>query len=218
MGQDQPQVEAGPLPEAASPPQPVVAFDFDGTLTIRDSYSAFLKWRAGPRRYARGMVRLIPAALAYLIHRDRGRIKAAATREFLRGVPRQTLEADARTFAEKFSRSLLRPDAVATWKRWRGEPVRLAIVTASPEIIVAPFARGLGADALIGTALAFDGQDRVTGAFASPNCRGPEKVVRLKAAFGPDVELRAAYGDTGGDREMIAAAEIKGYRVFKGTP
>jgi len=219
MGQDQPQVEAGPLLDAPTPPPPpVVAFDFDGTLTIRDSYTAFLKWRAGPRRYVRGMIRLAPAALAYLFHRDRGRIKAAATREFLRGVPRQTLEADARTFAEKFSRSLLRPDAVATWKRWRGEHVRLVIVTASPEMIVAPFARGLGADALIGTELAFDAQDRVTGGFATPNCRGPEKVVRLKAAFGPEVELRAAYGDTGGDREMIAAAEIKGYRVFMGTP
>ena len=217
MGQDPPQPEAG-LPFDAPAPLPVVAFDFDGTLTIRDSYTAFLKWRAGPRRYAQAMVRLIPSALAYLVHRDRGRIKAAATREFLRGVPRQTLEADARAFAEQFSRSLLRPDAVAAWKRWRSENVRLVIVTASPEVTVAPFARGLGADALIGTELSFDTQDRVTGGFATPNCRGPEKVVRLKAAFGADLELRAAYGDTAGDKEMLAAAEIKGYRVFKATP
>lgn len=218
MGQDQPQPEAGPPLQTPSSPRPVVAFDFDGTLTTRDSYTAFLKWRAGPRRYVRGMIRLIPAALAYLIHRDRGRIKAAATREFLRGVPRQALEADARAFAEQFSRSLLRPDAVTAWKRWRSEHVWLVIVTASPEIVVAPFARGLGADALIGTELAFDAQDRVTGAFSTPNCRGPEKMHRLRAAFGPDVELRAAYGDTGGDREMLAAAEIKGYRVFQATP
>ncbi|MGZ6048748.1 MAG: HAD-IB family hydrolase [Phenylobacterium sp.] len=218
MGQDPPQIEAGLMSDAAIDDKPIVAFDFDGTLTIRDSYTTFLKWRAGPKRYAAGIVRLIPAALAYLIHRDRGRIKAAATREYLRGVPRETLEADARRYAEQFSRSLLRPDAVATWKRWRGEHVRLVIVTASPETIVAPFARGLGADALIGTQLAFDGQDRVTGNFIGRNCRGPEKVVRLKAAFGPGVELKAAYGDTGGDREMLAAAELPGYRVFKGIP
>ncbi|HZZ68759.1 MAG TPA: HAD-IB family hydrolase [Phenylobacterium sp.] len=218
MGQDQPESQAGPANSPPVAPLPVVAFDFDGTLTVRDSYTAFLKWRAGPRRHAAGMIRLIPAALAYLVHRDRGRIKAAATREFLRGVPRERLEADALAFAERFSRSLLRPDALATWMRWRGEPVRLAIVTASPELIVAPFARDLGADVLIGTQLVFDGQDRVTGAFATPNCRGPEKIVRLKAAFGPDFELKAAYGDTGGDREMLAAAELPGYRVFKGTP
>ena len=226
MGQDQPQIEAGPIgpieglapQDAASEDRPIVAFDFDGTLTVRDSYTAFLKWRAGPKGYAAGMIRLIPAALAYLIHRDRGRIKAAATREYLRGVPRETLEADARRFAELFSRGLLRPDAMAAWKRWRGEHVRLVIVTASPELVVAPFARGLGADALLGTRLAFDGQDRVTGAFATPNCRGPEKIVRLRAAFGPDFVLKAAYGDTGGDKEMLAASELPGYRVFTGIP
>jgi phosphatidylglycerophosphatase C len=195
-----------------------VAFDFDGTLTVRDSFTAFLKWRAGPVRYAVGLVRLTPSAVAYLFHRDRGRIKAAAVREFLKGVPRLRLDADAREFAERFSRSLFRPDAVAAWKRWRSQHVRLVIVTASPDLVVAPFARGLGTDELIGTQLAFDGQDRVEGGFATPNCRGPEKVVRLKAAFGPDLEVKAAYGDTSGDREMLAIAEIAGYQVFKGTP
>lgn len=213
MAQEQP-VSA----EAAAPDEPVVAFDFDGTLTIRDSFSSFLKWRAGPRGWLVGCLRLAPAALAYAFHRDRGRIKAAAVKEFLKGVTRTQLEADARAFAEKYSRSLLRPDAVLTWKRWRNEPVQLGIVTASPEIVVAPFARGLGADYLIGTTLAFDAQDRVIGGYTSPNCRGPEKVVRLKQAFGPDFELRAAYGDTTGDREMIAMAQIAGYQVFKGKP
>ena len=139
-------------------------------------------------------------------------------REYLKGVPRERLEADAREFAELFSRSLLRPDAVEVWKRWRSDHVRLVIVTASPELTVAPFARGLGADGLLGTRLAFDAQDRVTGGFDGLNCRGLEKVVRLKAAYGPKVEIKAAYGDTSGDREMLAAAEMPGYRVFKGTP
>ncbi len=90
------------------------------------------------------------------------------------------------------------------------------IVTASPEEVVAPFARRLGADRLIGTRLRFDSEDRVTGAFDSENCRGPEKVARLKAIYGEGVRLAAAYGDTAGDREMIALAEEKGYRVFTG--
>ena len=81
-------------PEAPDAPA-IVAFDFDGTITARDSYTAFLRWRAGAWRYWVGMVRLAPSALAYLFHRDRGRIKAAATKEFLYGVPRETLEEEA---------------------------------------------------------------------------------------------------------------------------
>jgi len=203
--------------EADGPVPPVVAFDFDGTLTVKDSYTAFLKWRTPTGAWILGGVKLIPAALAYLVHRDRGRIKAAATKVYLAGVSRERLEADARKFAET-SRSLLRPDAVIAWKRWRKERVRLVIVTASPDVVVAPFARGLGADDILGTPLAFDERDRVTGAFASPNCRGPEKVVRLKAAFGDDLQVRAAYGDTSGDTEMLAIADEPYFKVFSGKP
>jgi phosphatidylglycerophosphatase C len=202
-------------PDAAIP---VVAFDFDGTLTVKDSFTAFLKWRAGPLRYAVGLVRLTPSLIAYLFHRDRGRIKAQAVAEFLKGVPQETLEAEARAFAQAFSRRLLRPDAVAAWKRWRGQRVRLVIVTASPTAIVGPFARGLGADALLGTEIAYDERGRVAGTFTTPNCRGPEKVVRLKDAFGSNVRVKAAYGDTSGDTEMLAMAEIPGFRVFTARP
>lgn len=196
----------------------VVAFDFDGTLTVRDSFTAFLKWRVGPARYNRGMVRLFPAAVSYLRHRNRGRIKAAAVREFLAGVPREQLEAEARAFAEVMAPRLLRPDAVRTWRRWGQRHAKLVIVTASPDIVVAPFARGLGADLLIGTELAFDENDRVVGAFLGPNCRGAEKVRRLQDVFGPDLRLAAAYGDTSGDREMLAIADEAGYRVFQEKP
>ena len=207
--------------DGVAPPDadnPIVAFDFDGTLTTRDSFTAFLKWRVSRARWMLGGLRLIPAAVAYLVHRDRGRIKAAAVREYLKGVPRERLEADARRFAELHSRSLLRPDAVLAWKRWQREGVRLVIVTASPDIVVAPFARGLGADDLLGTPLAFDAGDRVTGAFASPNCRGPEKVARLRAAYGEGLRVRAAYGDTSGDTEMLGIAEEPYFRVFTGRP
>jgi phosphatidylglycerophosphatase C len=195
-----------------------VAFDFDGTLTVRDSFTAFLRWRVGPLRYAVGLVRLAPAGLAYLGHRDRGRLKAAAVREFLTGLPRGRLEREARAFAAARAPRLFRPDALAAWRRWRAEGARLIIVSASPEDVVGPFAEMLDADLLIGTRIAYDAKDLVAGAFLGPNCRGPEKVARLKAAFGAKVKLKAAYGDTSGDREMLEMAEIRGYRVFRSRP
>jgi phosphatidylglycerophosphatase C len=196
--------------------RPLVAFDFDGTLTAQDSFTAFLAWRAGRAGYAAGMAALAPAAAAYLLHRDRGRLKAAAAKQFLAGTPRAQLEAEAQSFATERGRGLLRSDAMRAWRRWQGDGARLVVVTATPEIVVAPIVRALGADLLIGTRLAFDAADRVTGAFEGPNCRGEEKVRRLRAAFGEDVRLEAAYGDTDGDAEMLALAEEQGMKVFNG--
>ena len=209
-----------PASEQGAPddPRPLVAFDFDGTLTVRDSFTAFLRWRAGAVGYALGLVRLLPALVAYARHRDRGRLKAEAVRVFLRGLSREALEREARDYAAAAAPALLRPDALAAWARWRSEGARLVIVTASPEETVRPFAERLGADDLIGTRLAVDGQDRITGAFAGENCRGEEKVSRLRLRFGERVRLAAAYGDTGGDREMLAIAAAPGYRVFSGRP
>ena len=205
-------------PRQTTDERPIAAFDFDGTLTVEDSFMAFLRRRAGPVRYALGMARLAPHALAYLAHRDRGRLKAAAVAEFLRGLTREELAASAEAFAEAAWPRLMRPDALAAWRDWQGRGVCMVIVTASPEEVVAPFAARLGADVLLGTRLAWDAEGRVEGAFAGENCRAAEKVVRLKARFGPDVRLAAAYGDTSGDHEMLQIADQPGYRVFTGRP
>ncbi|MDO9337585.1 MAG: HAD-IB family hydrolase [Caulobacter sp.] len=196
----------------------MVAFDFDGTMTVRDSFTAFLKWRAGSLRYAVGCLKMTPQIVVYLFDRNRGKLKAAAVREFLKGSRQDDLQEEARRFAEKNSGRLMRPDAVDTWRRWRAKGAKTIIVTASPDFVVAPFARGLGADGLIGTELAFDTDGRCLGTFLGPNCRGPEKVRRLKDVYGEGVRLTAAYGDTSGDKEMLAIADEAGYRVFKGRP
>ena len=41
---------------------------------------------------------------------------------------------------------------------------------------------------------------------------------RLREAFGDDVRLEAAYGDTDGDKSMLAIAEEPGFKVFQGAP
>ena len=196
----------------------IVAFDFDGTLTIRDSFTEFLRWRAGPGAWALGLVKLAPALAAYAKDRDRGRIKAASVKEFLLGVSRQTLEAEAAAFAEEIWPRFMRPDALGVWNDWGQRGAHRVIVTASPTTTVAPFARKLGAEALLGTEFVFDADDRITGDFAGPNCRGQEKVRRLKAAYGEDMTLTAAYGDTSGDTEMLAMAQQPGFRVFRQKP
>lgn len=198
--------------------RPIVAFDFDGTLTVRDSFTQFLRWRAGPGGWALGLVKMAKATAAYARNRDRGAIKAASVKVFLKGVTRAELEADAARFADHAWDTFMRPDALKVWNEWGKRGAHRVIVTASPEITVAPFAKRLGAEALLGTAMSFDAEDRVTGRFDGPNCRAEEKVRRLRAAYGPEVRLAAAYGDTSGDTEMLQIADEKGFRVFRAKP
>jgi phosphatidylglycerophosphatase C len=198
--------------------QSIAAFDFDGTLTTRDSFTAFLVWRAGPLKLAAAALRLVPAFLAYARHRDRGRLKGAAIWACLGPITLEQLVREARAFCEERAVSLLRPDALAAWEAHAAAGHLRVIVTASPEALIAPFAARLRADALIGSRLTLDAEGRLAGRLDGPNCRGPEKVVRLKARFGEPLNLVAAYGDTDGDADMLAAAQTGYFRVFSGRP
>ena len=209
------------MPVLTHPPAlsgPLVAFDFDGTLPVADSCTAFLRWRAGPTGWLAGLAALGPATARYLVNRDRGRIKAAAVSHFLKGVEALQLSEEAERFADQVWDRFMRPDALACWEEWGRKGAHRVIVTASPALTVAPFARRLGAEALLGTELALDPDGRITGAFVGENCRGEEKVERLIRAYGPDVVLEAAYGDTSGDAEMLARAAHPGFRRFRQRP
>ena len=209
------------MPVLSQPPSlsgPLVAFDFDGTLTVADSFTAFLRWRAGTTGWLAGLAALGPATARYLVDRDRGRIKAAAVAQFLDGVEALQLSEEAERFADQVWDRFMRPDALACWEDWGKKGAHRVIVTASPALTVAPFARRLGAEALLGTELALDPDGRITGAFVGENCRGEEKVERLIRAYGPDAVLEAAYGDTSGDAEMLARAAHPGFRRFKRRP
>lgn len=198
--------------------RPIVAFDFDGTLTVRDSFNAFLRWRVPPGRFNQGILRLAPALAGYALNRDRGRLKAAAVREFLAGMTAAEVTAEAQAFCDAEWDRFMRPDALACWKGWQVKNARMVIVTASPAITVEPWARRLGADDLLGTRLKCDADGKILGPLAGENCRALEKVVRLRERFGEDVALAAAYGDTIGDAEMLQIADEAGFRRFRGRP
>src|SRR5207247_1629419 len=78
-----------------------------------------------------------------------------------------------------------------------------------------PIGRRLGFDAVLATRLEVDGAGVLTGQLAGANCRGPEKVARLRAWRGDTLVVAYAYGDSAGDREMLAVA---GEAVNVGRP
>ena len=75
-------------------------------------------------------------------------------------------------------------------------------------------ARELGFSDLLCTRLAASG-DVFTGELIGSNCRRAEKVRRLTVLLGNVAQYRIyAYGDSAGDKEMLAIAAEKFYKPF----
>ncbi len=205
-----------PATEPTEEDHPVVAvFDFDGTLTRRDSLLPFLWQIAGPTAFIWNALVLLPTLLQYAVGiLENGPAKERVLGQFLAGKPTGEIQAVAESFAAERIPSLLDLEAVRCL-RWHQEQGHMTVlVTASPELYARPWAEAEGFDKAIGTCL--ETKDGVfTGQFATPNCHGPEKTRRLEAE-GPDLRGATiyAYGNSRGDRELLGMADRGFYRSF----
>jgi phosphatidylglycerophosphatase C len=202
-----------PAPAAA----PLAAFDLDGTITWADAFTTFLRARLSRMAFWARITPLAPLFPAYLAGRiDRKRLKELFAERFLGGLDAETIAAEADAFWDGAGARLLRADALAEIARRREAGENLVIVTACPELVAAPLARRLGL-AILGTRLETQ-EGRLTGRIAGENCRGAEKIARLEAAYGPELVLAAAFGDSAGDHEMLARAETGLMKPFRDGP
>lgn len=196
----------------------VIAFDFDGTLTYTDSFIAFLKSSRGNLQIASALAFRPGMLLDYLKTKDRGALKARLLYKLLGDISQGDLETLVKAFVTKTGMSLFRPDALKAWEHHDLPDRTRVIVTASPDVLVRPFGKLIGADRVIGTRLKFSESGTLLPELDGLNCRGEEKMCRLRAIFGDAFDLDSAYGDTAGDTEMLAAATHGHYRVFTQKP
>ena len=164
-----------PAQQTAKTPA-VAVFDFDDTLTRRDSLLPFLWHVAGPVTFTWNALVLVPTLLRYVIGvMENGLAKERVLGQFLSGRSVKKIRSIAESFASKKISSLLDPEAMNRlhWHRKQGHAT--VLVSASPELYLRPWAEANGFDAVIGTQLATN-DGRFTGRFETPNCYGPEKV------------------------------------------
>jgi phosphatidylglycerophosphatase C len=194
----------------------IAAFDFDGTITTRDTFLPFLGAAFGRRRLTGALMRLALDLIGSSGRtRSRDALKARLIAILFTGRDCSRLDAVARDFATRVTTHLLRPGALerVRWHRERGH--RLVLVSASLDIYLTHLVERLGFDDLLCTRLSrrdgvFDG--RLLG----NNCRGAEKVARLEELIGGCERYQIyAYGDSAGDREMLRAADFPFYRRFR---
>ena len=187
-------------------------FDFDGTVTRRDSFLDFLIYAAGVPRFATGIIVNIPSLLMYMAGViPNWKAKENLIGHFFRGLPIDDFRTLGMSYARERIPVIARPEAMRRIEWHRSEGHRIAIVTASAGDWINGWCRELGLD-LIATRLEVSGS-RLTGKIDGKNCHGAEKVRRIREAYRmEDYEYFYAYGDSRGDLEMMALADEKYYK------
>lgn len=192
----------------------LVLFDFDGTITHRDSLLQFTRFFVGSRRYLFGMAYLfIP-----LVKSKLGLLSAQKTKElfltyFFKGVRLSEFHRKCASYSNTTLPKNIRSQALKAIETHKRLGSQIYIVSASACDWIQPWANQFNIN-VIATQLEIK-DDQLTGKIKGLNCNGPEKVNRLKEIVDlSKFDKIVAYGDSTGDLAMMDLAHEKFYRKF----
>ena len=190
----------------------IYAFDFDGTLTTRDTLVEFIRYACGNRAFCWGFLRYSPLLiLMKLGYYPNWKVKQQVFSYFFKGMPYEEFAQLGRLFALD-CQHLLRIKGVEMVKKAQAEQAEVLIVSASIDNWVQPFFPEVK---VVGTQVEVkDGH--LTGRFLTKNCYGQEKVDRILAIYRHRQEYKLiAFGDSRGDKELLAFADEAHYKPFR---
>ena len=188
-------------------------FDFDGTLTYKDTMFLFLKFY-NPAKYSIQFLKHVPLfILLKLKLASAEAVKKSFISSMLKGESRYNIEKKAKLFFEENYPSLIRENALDFINNIDVENTESYIVSASLDIWVKPFAEKFNMTLVATNAEFVD--DIFTGKFIGKNCNKDEKVCRIEAELGDKkFDKIIAFGDTSGDKPMFKFANESHYRFF----
>ena len=190
----------------------IVAFDFDGTLTTKDTLIAFIRYAKGSTRFWLGFLRYSPQlVLMKLGFYPNYKAKQKVFAHFFKGMSLGDFDALCQQFAQD-NLHLLRSQGIKTLMQAQDDGAEVVIVSASIDNWVQPFFADV---TVLGTQIEVE-DGLLTGRFLTNNCYGQEKVNRFLAHY-PHREnyYLTAYGDSRGDKELLAFADEPHYKPFR---
>ena len=194
----------------------IAVFDFDGTITQKDTLLLFIKYSKGIWSFIFGFMIFSPLIVAMKLRLyPNWKAKQHLFSFFFKGISLDKFN----DFGNKFSAEIdkiLRPKALETLKLHKKNGDSVVILSASIENWIKPWAEEVGADMVLATKIETNKKGLLTGKFLSKNCYGQEKVNRLLELF-PDRNnyILIAYGDSPGDKEFIELSDKGYYNKFK---
>lgn len=193
----------------------IAFFDFDGTITEKDSLLEFIKFAFGRPAFYRGFLLHSPVLLAYKLKLiSNHRAKEIILTHFFGGMPVSTFNEICQAFTARRMPELIRPKAMLEIEKLRKAGGRIVVVSASLEPWLQGWCEKQGLDFIATRMEVVD--DRITGRILGRNCHGEEKVRRIRESF--DLEHYQqiyCYGDTRGDLPMLALGTLRFYKPFR---
>ena len=192
----------------------LVLFDFDGTLTTRDSLPDFLIYAVGIPKTIWSSILLSPILLNYKIGLyDNQKAKEKVISHFFRGWKVKKFSEVSSNYSRNRLPEILKTSGVEKLKWHINSGHEVAIVSASIEDWIIDWTDKLDIN-LIATKLEKK-EGLLTGQFKTKNCYGTEKVFRIKKHYNlKEYKYIYAYGDTEGDKPMLKLADKAKYRCF----
>lgn len=185
----------------------IAAFDFDGTITKKDTLFDFIQFYHGNYKLIIGLIYLLPNLLSYKL----GLIKNGVAKEklfshFFKNENSMYFDFKCNQYSERIAR-MCRIEMLEKIN-WHLENEHIVvIVSASVKNWIEPWAIENNIGKVISTEIE-DSGGYISGRFSTKNCYGEEKVNRLKDIFPErDQYILYAYGDSSGDNELLAFAD-----------
>ncbi|MBN2441451.1 MAG: HAD family hydrolase [Spirochaetales bacterium] len=199
----------------SNPRKCIALFDFDHTITRKDSFLDFLLSTINLPRLILGSLIQLPVLLAFLFKiMSNEKAKEKVLSFYFKGMTKEQFAGIGDNYSKNRLPAIIMKDALERIEWHKKQNHQVVIISASLRCWLGGWCKEHKIDLICTEMEIQDGI--VTGKLKGKNCYGPEKVRRIREHYDLDSYYIYAYGDSRGDKEMLDSADEKFYRHFKG--
>ncbi len=187
-------------------------FDFDGTITARETMPDFIRRSVTRPRLLIGQILLAPLLIGYKLGLVSGvLIRRLIVRLGYSGLPHAALEAAGQDFSRDYLPRQLRPEAMnrIAWHQSLGHKV--VVVSGGLDVYLAPWCKEHGLELICSSLQHKHGL--LTGLYDGKQCVLSEKALRVRERYDlTSFTTIYAYGDTPEDHDLLGLATNRFYQ------
>lgn len=185
----------------------IAVFDFDGTITRKDTFVQFAIFARGWLRTSFTFIFFSPLIILMKLRLiDNGKVKQLLFSSLFKGMSIEQFRKLGHDFAKQID-TFLNNKTIERLSEHQNNGDSIIVITASLEEWVRPWCEIHDIKTVIATQTEVK-NGTMNGRLSTKNCYGPEKVNRLKEVLGDLSDYHiTAYGDSYGDRDIMEIAD-----------